>query len=120
MVMGEFRRSDLKLRRSMEEQKLEPDALAINAELNELLDDLDCTEDALLDDEVLDLPDLELLLPSSDLGDEELNSLLPDVMNEENSFTAIEFGEEKALAVSVDHSSVLTLEEQETELVARS
>lgn len=104
----------------MEEQKLEPDALAINAELNELLDDLDCTEDALLDDEVLDLPDLELLLPSSDLGDEELNSLLPDAMNEENSFTAIEFGEEKeALAVSVDHSSVLTLEEQETELVAR-
>ncbi|KAG3250388.1 hypothetical protein PI124_g4953 [Phytophthora idaei] len=101
-------------------EELELDALAMNVELSDLFNDFGCTEDTLLSDEVLDLPDLELLLPSEDLGDELLDSLLPDAANEEDSVSAIECEEDgEGLTVSVDGSSSLAVEEQERELIAR-
>ncbi|ETO62381.1 hypothetical protein F444_19700 [Phytophthora nicotianae P1976] len=102
------------------EHREELDEFAMNAELGGLFDDFGCAEDMPLSDEVLDLPDLELLLPSDDLGDELLDSLLSDAASELNNDTAKESGEEGGRpAEPEDESSVLTPEEQELELVAR-
>ncbi|KAE9302998.1 hypothetical protein PF008_g22343 [Phytophthora fragariae] len=98
-------------------EDLETDVLAMNPELGCVFDDFDHEEDALLGAEVLDLPDLELLLPSDD---ELLTSLLPDDEMDENTVGAMESDEEEAgLTVSVDELSALTPEEKETELATR-
>lgn len=101
-------------------EELVADALAMDTELGSIFDDLDSAEDTLLGVEVLDLPDLELLLPSGDLGDDLLNSLLPNEENEKNSVVAMELEEEtQGLTVSVDGTLTLASEEQETELAMR-
>ncbi|KAG7380218.1 hypothetical protein PHYPSEUDO_007640 [Phytophthora pseudosyringae] len=95
----------------------EPDALAMSVALGGLFDDFGCADDTLLSDAVLDLPDLELLLPS---GDALLDSLLSDAESEEKRLVAMESEQEEgALTVSVDGPSSLTQEQQEMELAAR-
>ncbi|EGZ12034.1 hypothetical protein PHYSODRAFT_517892 [Phytophthora sojae] len=92
----------------------------MNPELGCVFDDPDHDDHALLATEVLDLPDLELLLPSGELGDELLTSLLPDDELDENSVDAMGSEEEKeGLTVSIDDPSTLTSEVKETELAAR-
>lgn len=101
-------------------EDLEADVLAMNPELGCVFDDPDHDDHALLATEVLDLPDLELLLPSGELGDELLTSLLPDDELDENSVDAMGSEEEKeGLTVSIDDPSTLTSEVKETELAAR-
>jgi hypothetical protein len=94
----------------------------MDAELGSLLDDFDSGVDALLHDEVLNLPDLELLLPSSDFGDDELTALLSDGGN--GGVFPVESEEEdeeekQGLTVSVDAQLTRTPEEHETELATR-
>uniref|UniRef100_H3H3D8 Uncharacterized protein n=1 Tax=Phytophthora ramorum TaxID=164328 RepID=H3H3D8_PHYRM len=84
----------------------------LNAELGELFREFDSAHDAFLSDEVLELPDLELLLPSSGLSDDLLASLLLN----ESSAAAMECDEEEeVLTVSVDDPFKST----EMELAAR-
>ncbi|POM72543.1 hypothetical protein PHPALM_10724, partial [Phytophthora palmivora] len=95
-------------------------AFAMNTDLSDLLDDFGSVNDTLLSEEVLDLPDLELLLPSDDLDEELLNSLVLEAENEENCSGAMESEEEKeGLTVSVDDPLISMVEEQKTELMTR-
>ncbi|KAJ8554893.1 hypothetical protein ON010_g9588 [Phytophthora cinnamomi] len=98
-------------------EDLEADVLALNPELGCVFDDFDHEKQSLLVQEVSDLPDLELLLPSDELGDELL--LLIDEMDE-NTVGAMESDEEEAdVAVLVGDTKDLTPEQKETELAAR-
>ncbi|KAK1929652.1 hypothetical protein P3T76_014869 [Phytophthora citrophthora] len=98
-------------------ETLEGDALAMNTELEELFAEFDNNNEALLSDGVSDLPDLELLLPSGDLSDDVLNSLLSETEKEVNCEESE--AEEEELIVPVDSSSNLTREQQEVELTER-
>ncbi|GMF29974.1 unnamed protein product [Phytophthora lilii] len=93
------------------------EVVAMEAELEDLFDDFDHAGDATLSEEVLELPDLGLLLPPDDLGDDVLASLLPDEESDGNCIAAMESEEEEAgLTVSVDSPSELSPEEKEAEL----
>ncbi|POM61139.1 hypothetical protein PHPALM_29895, partial [Phytophthora palmivora] len=95
-------------------------AFAMNTDLSDLLDDFGSVNDTLLSEEMLDLPDLELLLPSDDLDEELLNSLVLEAENEVNCSGAMESEEEKeGLTVSVDEPLISMVEEQKTELMTR-
>ncbi|KAL3658920.1 hypothetical protein V7S43_016061 [Phytophthora oleae] len=101
-------------------ETLEGDAVAMHAELGELFADFGYADQALLACGMLDLPDLELLLPSGDLSDEVLDSLLSDAEKETNCGDAVESEtEEEDLTVSVDGLLNLAKEQQEMELAER-
>lgn len=97
-------------------ETLEGDALAMDTELEELFADFGYDGEPLLSDGVSDLPDLELLLPSGDLSDDVLDSLL----SETKYGDAVESEtEDEEVALSVDSSSSLTNQQQEMELAER-
>ncbi|KAF4317852.1 hypothetical protein JM18_007278 [Phytophthora kernoviae] len=97
----------------MEKHHLEPNASAVDTPSLHFFDGFGQDDDILLADVALDLPDLELLLDSEELGDDLLTSLLPNEDDGEWSAT------EENSTVEGDNPKQLTAEEQELELVAR-
>ncbi|OWZ12420.1 hypothetical protein PHMEG_00014422 [Phytophthora megakarya] len=91
----------------------------MNRELEDLFDDFDNVDHTFLSTEALELPDLELLLPSTDVDEELLDALVSEAEKEEFCASWMKSKEGASLTVSADDPLKLVSEQQETELVKR-